>query len=184
MISPRWTWLIVLTLAGVSALLLADRAEAQSAYFPLTPCRAVDTRAGTPDPLQNGVARNFAIAGSCGIPVAATAVAFNFTVTQATGAGFLTVFPQGTTQPAASLLQFGPGQSTIVSNAATLALGSGNGGVTANATIPSGGTVHLIINVYGYYQPFSITISTMTPGGRASWPSPSSSSRRSRISGG
>jgi hypothetical protein len=145
-------WLLALTLAGVSAMLLAERAEAQANYFPLTPCRITDTRQPSDAPaLQGGVPRNFAIAGTCGIPSTATAVAFNFTVTQASSAGFLTVFPQGSSQPTASLLQFGPGQSTVVSNAATLALGSGN--ITAAATtVPDGGSVHLIINIYGYYE--------------------------------
>jgi len=149
-------WLVTFLFVGVSMLLLAHHAEAQLNYFPLTPCRVVDTREpvgpfGGPA-LFGGASRDFFIAGTCGVPVAAQAVVFNFTVVGATGPeGFLTVYPQGTALPVAALLEFGPGQSGVVSNSANLALSAG-GGISAFVS-NSGGTVHLIINVYGYFAP-------------------------------
>ena len=151
-------WLVAFLLVGVSTLLLAHHAEAQLVYFPLTPCRLVDTRlpdgpTGGPA-LIGGTSRDFTITGACGVPATAQAVAFNFTVVGATGPeGFLTVYPQGTALPVAALLEFGPGQSTVVSNSANLAL-SVDGAISAFVS-NSGGTVHLIINVYGYVHPGS-----------------------------
>jgi hypothetical protein len=149
-------WLVAFLFVGVSTLLLAHHAEAQLSYFPLTPCRVADTREpGGPyggPALFVGTSRDFVIAGTCGVPVSAQAVAFNFTVVGATGPeGFLTVYPQGTALPVAALLEFGPGQSGVVSNSANLELSAG-GAISAFVS-NSGGTVHLIINVYGYFAP-------------------------------
>ena len=151
-------WLVAFLFVGVSTLLLAHHAEAQLFYFPLTPCRLADTRLpvgayGGPA-LVGGASRDFTITGVCGVPATAQAVAFNFTVVGATGPeGFLTVYPQGTSLPLAALLEFGPGQSAVVSNSANLAL-SVDGAISAFVS-NLGGTVHLIINVYGYFHPGS-----------------------------
>ena len=151
-------WLVAFLFVGVSTLLLAHSAEAQLSYFPLTPCRIADTRNpvgsnGGPA-LVGGTSRDFTITGVCGVPATAQAVAFNFTVAGATGPeGFLTVYPQGTALPVAALLEFGPGQSGVVSNSANLAL-SVDGKISAFVS-NVGGTVDLIINVYGYFDPGS-----------------------------
>jgi hypothetical protein len=147
---------LVLLLGLVSGLLLTRQAEAELSYFPLTPCRLVDTR-DAPGPsggpaLVGGTTRAFTISGVCGVPPAAQAAALNFTVVGATGPqGFLTVFPTDTSLSSAALLEFGPGQSTVVSNSANLAL-SFTGAISAFVS-NVGGTVHLIINVYGYFAP-------------------------------
>ena len=81
--------------------------------------------------------RTFGIAGQCGIPVTATAVAFNFTVTQPTVLGDLRTVPGGGTLPLVSTLNWRPGQTRA-----------------NNAGVPLGpsGTVHFIIDVNGYFQ--------------------------------
>src|SRR5262249_26271489 len=46
-------------------------------FVPVTPCRVIDTRSGSP--IAAGTTRNFLIAGGCGVPFGpATAVAINF----------------------------------------------------------------------------------------------------------
>ena len=37
-------------------------------FYPLTPCRIIDTRGGDDGPLQKGVERDYTMAGQCGIP--------------------------------------------------------------------------------------------------------------------
>ncbi len=118
----------------------------------LVPCRVADTRDedgpyGGPS-LDGGSARAYVIAGKCGIPTTAQAVAFNFTVTGATDPGFLRIFPGAPPVPLTSALNYQAGQ--VRGNNAILALGpSGDVIVLVDQ---AQGTVDLIIDVYGYFQ--------------------------------
>jgi len=102
-------------LAGL-ALLLTEAARATVAgpysFFPLTPCRVIDTRnpvgpQGGPSLAANTV-RSFAIinVNSCGVPTTAKAAAINITAIQATDAGDLRVFPYQSPVPLASVINF------------------------------------------------------------------------------
>jgi hypothetical protein len=120
-------------------------------FIPVTPCRVADTRVGFgfsgqygPPFMAGGVPRSFMIWGQCGIPVGATAVSFNFTVTNTAGAGFLLVFPEGGAPPNVSTLNYVASQT--IANAAVVPLGSG--GLTA---IPGVSGFNLLIDVNGYY---------------------------------
>jgi hypothetical protein len=62
-------------------------------YHTITPCRSADTRSTAQPALAAGASRSFQIGGECGIPEDASAVAFNFTITQPTAAGDLRIFP-------------------------------------------------------------------------------------------
>ncbi len=122
-------------------------------YFPLTPCRIVDTRNangvnGGPV-LGSGGQRDFAIRGNCGVPLTAKAITMNIvTVTPANG-GYLTVWPSGTSRPLAATMNFA---------ATDVALGNGAiMGVSANSQDlsvynGSNGTAHIVIDVSGYFQ--------------------------------
>jgi hypothetical protein len=121
-------------------------------FYALAPCRVADTRNapgpyGGP-PLAGGASRSFVLAGRCGIPPTATAVSFNFTVTQPAAAGDLRVFPGGAALPLVSALNWSPGQTRA--NNAVGALGS-SGDVTVRVDQTSG-TVQLVIDVNGYFQ--------------------------------
>ena len=80
-------------------------------FYPLTPCRVLDTRnangpLGGPY-LKSGVERDFPVQSSdCNIPDPAAAYSMNFTVVpyQNQPLGYLTVWPQGGTQPVVSTL--------------------------------------------------------------------------------
>jgi hypothetical protein len=122
------------------------------AYFTLAPCRVADTRSpigpyGGPA-LAANADRTFVIANQCGVPLAARAVAFNFTVTQPTALGDLRVVPAGVGLPLVSVMNWRPGQTRA--NNAIVSLGPA-GDIVAHVDQASG-TVHFIIDVNGYFQ--------------------------------
>ncbi len=73
------------------------RSTVATRFFPLTPCRVIDTRVGNGQlggpALAAQARRNFPIAGVCGVPAAAVAISANLTVTDNGGSGDLVVFP-------------------------------------------------------------------------------------------
>jgi glucose/arabinose dehydrogenase len=116
------------------------------------PCRVLDTR-DPPGPwglpaLAAGTDRTFVIAGRCGIPAGARAVAANLTATLAAADGNLIVFPQGAAPPLTSAINFRAGQTRA--NNAVLMLGPG-GDIVVRCSMPSG-SVHLIVDVTGWFQ--------------------------------
>jgi hypothetical protein len=117
-------------------------------FFTLPPCRVFDTRSGAP--LSHNVERVFTVGGTCGIPAGARAVAANVTVTQATATGHLTLFPGNLPPPAVSTLNFSIGQ-TRANNAVLSLATDGDGDIRGLAVIP-GGTVHVIVDVVGYFE--------------------------------
>ncbi|HEX2831647.1 MAG TPA: PQQ-dependent sugar dehydrogenase [Thermoanaerobaculia bacterium] len=114
-------------------------------YHALVPCRVVDTRGGTP--LSDGT-RNFAIAGNCGIPITASAVAIIITAVSPTTNGYLESYPAGYTRPNTSTLAIRANR-TRASN--TIAALGTNGEITVTTSI-GGGTAHLIVDVVGYFE--------------------------------
>jgi uncharacterized repeat protein (TIGR03803 family) len=121
-------------------------------FYPLTPCRVVDTRLANGDLggpyLQGGQQRSFPVLEStCGIPNSAQAYSFNFTAIPRTRSlGFLTVWPEGQPQPLVSTLNDPTG--TIVANAAIVPAGM-SGGITVYPTDDT----DLAIDVNGYFAP-------------------------------
>lgn len=131
------------------------------AFFPLTPCRVVDTRHGNGGQLQAGVERDFPIPGTCGIPSNAQAYSFNITVVPPGSVAYLTVWPAGQTRPLVSTLNDGTG--TIVANAAIVPAGS-----EGQTAVYSSNNTDLLIDVNGYYAPASsapnpLSLYTVTP---------------------
>ncbi len=128
------------------------RVDTPTGFFTVAPCRIIDTRnAGGPlggPALVAGVDRTFTLAGACGIPASAKAVSVNIAVTAPTAAGNLRLHPGGTAVPLISSINYAAGQTR--SNNAVLAL-SGTGQVAAFPAQASG-TVHLILDVNGYFQ--------------------------------
>jgi YVTN family beta-propeller protein len=117
-------------------------------FFPLTPCRIVDTRNGDGGMLKAGVERDYTIPGNCGVPSTATAYSFNVTVLpSAGGLDYLTVWPKGETQPVVSTLNDNTG--TIVANAAIVPAGSQN----ATAFYANSNSTNLLLDVNGYFAP-------------------------------
>jgi len=133
------------------------------AFFPITPCRAADTRNG--QFLPGGQEADFPIIGLCNIPSVAAAYSLNFTALpyQQQELGYLTVWPAGQTQPFVSTLNSPTGE--VVANAALV--GAGSDPVGDVAVYPLNDT-DLIIDVDGYYAPISsapggLSLFTLTP---------------------
>jgi subtilisin family serine protease len=123
-----------------------------SSLFTVAPCRVADTRnaegpSGGPA-LVGGTIRTFPVAGICGIPPTASAVALNLAVVMPSDGGDLRVFPAGGVAPLASSINFRPG--IIRANNAIIALPD-SGQISIQCDMPSGGT-HFFFDVYGYFQ--------------------------------
>ncbi len=125
------------------------------AFYPITPCRAVDTRQ-TAGPyggpiMASGQTRQFAIGNAvCNVPGTARAIAANYTVVPSSPLSFLTTYPSDVTQPLVSTLNAPTG--TVVANAALVPL-SANGAVNVFVT----DTTHVVIDIAGYFAPPSAT---------------------------
>src|SRR5262249_4595209 len=127
------------------------RMNTASAFYTLTPCRAIDTRLA-PGPLGGPalaaeIDRTFTLAGACGIPATARAVAANIVVIEPPAAGSLRFYPARASVPLATSITYAAGQ-TRSSNAIV--------GLSAGAftvfTAQGSGSVHLLLDVTGYFQ--------------------------------
>ena len=121
-------------------------------FEPITPTRILDTRDGTGTvggataPIGPSGAIDVAVTGVAGIPADATAVVMNVTYTEATAAGFITVWPSGLPRPVVSNLNTMPGGTQP--NLVTVKLGT-----TGKVSIfNSAGTTHVVADVAGYYR--------------------------------
>jgi hypothetical protein len=121
------------------------------AYYPLTPCRVVDTR-NPPGPLggpylQGGTERDFPVLDSPCIPSGVNAVAYSINVTvlpRNRTLGYLTVWPAGQERPIVTLLNDSTG--TIMSNAAVVPAGTGG----AISVYPTDDT-DLVVDINGFF---------------------------------
>ena len=137
-------------------------------FYPLTPCRIVDTRNPNGDlggPFLTGSQeRDFPILESSCIPNGVSPSAYSFNVTAVPHPahqrlGFLTVWPVGQPQPVVSTLNNPTG--TNVANAAIVTAGT-NGAV---AVYPNNDT-DLLIDINGYFgtsTPSGLSLYTLTP---------------------
>ncbi|MGA8026598.1 MAG: chitobiase/beta-hexosaminidase C-terminal domain-containing protein [Bryobacteraceae bacterium] len=134
------------------------------AFYPLRPCRIVDTRKaagplGGPY-LQGSVVRAFPVlSSSCSIPASAQAYSLNFTAVPHGALGYLTVWPTGETQPTVSTLNAPTGVATA--NAAIVPAGS-----SGNISVFASNNTDLVIDVNGYFAPPAsggLSLYTLTP---------------------
>ena len=93
---------------------------------------------------QAGTITEVQIADRVSIPADATAIVLNVTVTEAQGAGFVTVYPCGTPIPTASNLNYVAG-STIAN------LVISKVGTDGNVCIYNSEGTHLVVDVDGYF---------------------------------
>jgi hypothetical protein len=89
-----------------------------------------------------------AIAGKCGVPASARSVAVNITAVTPASAGYITAFPAGRVAPLAAVLNLGAG----LTRASQATLGLGDEGSLALRTIQPSGSVHVVIDVAGYFE--------------------------------
>ena len=124
-------------------------APAGAAFHPIDPVRLVDTREdrGVAGAFGPGRSATFAATGQLGIPTSGvTGVVLNVTATQPTVESYLTVWPAGVPRPVASSVNFRAGDT--VPNLVTSGVGT-DGRV---AVFNEKGTVHVIVDVVGWYD--------------------------------
>lgn len=122
-------------------------------FYPLTPCRLVDTRGpagawGAPR-MAAGETRVFELGGRCGVPPEATALALNVTVVGADSPGFVTLFEAGAARPASSTANFQAGVTRA--NNAFVKLTGYPPSLAAYCGAGSGG-FDLLLDVTGYFR--------------------------------
>src|SRR5579864_5766797 len=131
---------------------LATTNPAALTFYPVTPCRLVDTRnaagpLGGPS-LAANTPRTFPIqSGSCSLPANAQAYSLNFTAVPPGALGFLTVWPAGQTQPGISTLNAPAGTQPIVTANAAIVPAGTSGGISVFAS----NNTDLVIDVNGYF---------------------------------
>ena len=146
----------VLAVSTASSLAAGTTAQ-RSVLVPIVPCRLADTRPN-PDnvgtrstPLQAAESHVFQVSGhngNCDIPTTATGVSGNVTIDHPTAASYLTVFPADVPRPLSANLNW-TAASSPTPNQVTVGLSAqGAIGVYNNA-----GTVDVIIDIVGYYEP-------------------------------
>ncbi len=120
-------------------------------FHPQAPVRIQDSRSGSQvGPYSTawgqGVTRNVTVTGlPADVPTNATAVLLNVTVTGTTGSSFLSIWPDGVSQPLASSLNWQPGWT--IPNAVTVKVGTA-GRIKVFNNIA---TAHVVADVAGWY---------------------------------
>ncbi|HWM91815.1 MAG TPA: right-handed parallel beta-helix repeat-containing protein [Thermoanaerobaculia bacterium] len=117
--------------------------------YTIQPCRILDTRPSAV--LVSQVPRFVQVAGLCGVPSTARAVVLNVTVVSPGGAGNVSLWPADLPWPLASMVSFSAGQTRGSSALVGLAT-DGGGDLAALAFVSGSGTVHLVVDVSGYFE--------------------------------
>jgi len=119
----------------------------------VAPCRAVDTRSVTGptggSPLPPSSTQSLTVASPCGVPSSARAVSINLTVVSPTAPGFVTIYPGNGLPGLTSAINFTAGATRANSAVAPLSTD-----VTGKIGVLNGsaGTVHVIVDVTGYFE--------------------------------
>jgi hypothetical protein len=175
MITFRYRTLMVFA-AGLAVALIgvfafqswrADAApgDNDTTFIPITPCRLLDTRPQTEfnvGPRSTPIGENSPVTFTawdsgdddslCQIPSSATAISTNTTIVNPTTPSFLKLYPADAALPGTSNLNYVAGQSATP-NAVTIPLSPSGTFNVYNRF----GTVHVIIDVNGYYAKTSLT---------------------------
>ena len=130
-----------------------------SLYYPLQPCRVLDTRSGGGGTFAPNTTRDYQVAGTgaafaaqggkpngCGIPTNATGSESSITAVAPTGNGFTRVWPTDASSPKATFLNYTRNQGTTNTGALTLAP------TTPDLRLKNfAGPTDYVIDTQGYY---------------------------------
>ena len=126
-------------------------------FIAIAPCRLADTRDATfpagygPPLLSTSVPRDFTFAGRCGIPLNAQAVSANVTATEGSLPGYVSFYPADAASTGTSVVHFGAGKTRASCTIIKLS-DDGTGHARLEATVPTGGTTHVVVDVSGYFD--------------------------------
>ena len=116
--------------------------DAKSIPVSITPKRLVDTRNTGSRPDEHEVI-TVKVAGTSGVPAAATGALVTVTVTDPIDAGYVTLWPCGQAKPTASNLNYRAGE--VVANSAIVRLGTGGA-----ICVASSAAAHTVVDLTGY----------------------------------
>lgn len=149
MLTARRQLLLVafLLLSAMPAL-----ADGPFRFYPITPCRLVDTRSGYGGILNALSTRTFTVQGVCGVPAGAKAAALNVTVFQPGATGHLRVYPSNVATPNISTINFQSGNT--IANGAVVSLAPTTPDLAVYTYLTNNAAqTHMIIDVTGYFAP-------------------------------
>ena len=117
-------------------------------YYPMQPCRLLDTQAAPDAHEFSGVLDVDVVGGPCNVPATARAYSLGVTAIPTPGGslGYMTLWPLGQAQPLVATLNSPNG--AVVANAAIVPAGS-SGSVSIYVTDPT----HLVLDINGYFAP-------------------------------
>ncbi|MFY9822508.1 MAG: hypothetical protein WAM82_14075 [Thermoanaerobaculia bacterium] len=150
----------LLGLALLLATTLPALADGPFQFFPVAPCRVVDTRNaastnGGPA-LTANVTRRFRMQGNCGVPVGAKAVSLNVTIVQPGSAGWMGVYPasgfSGTSTINFSAGEFALANGAIVPVSAVVASTDLDLAVFWSNYSGTAPTANVLLDITGYFQ--------------------------------
>lgn len=137
---------------------------AAGTYYPVDPARILDTRSGNGAPTGQvgaGGVVHLQVTGRGGVPASGvSAVVLNVTVTGATAASYLTVWPEGGSRPLVSNIDFPAGWTGA--NSTTVPVGTGGKVDIFNFS----GKVSIIADVVGYYAKDDTVLASQGLGGQ------------------
>jgi hypothetical protein len=151
---------LFLAVAAIVSSASAAFADGPFQFYSVTPCRIADTRnqigvTGGPA-LSHGAVRNFPIHNQCGVPggpTGAKAAVLNVTIVGPSNFGHLTIWPFNTAVPLVSTINFSAGEAALANGAIVPLTNDPSFNVSVSPAIGGGtGSVHLIIDVTGYFQ--------------------------------
>lgn len=151
---------LALSASGAAVEVILDSAGyfdllAPLQFYPITGCRALDTRTSGGGPLTGaGSIRLVDLQTPCGVPAGAAAAVVNLTVISPSAAGHLVAFPAGASLPGTSFLNFNAGEPALA-NGGIVGLANVNGGPTSLSLVagglPASEHTDVIVDVFGYY---------------------------------
>ena len=145
----RWAVGLALTvplaLAVSQSWIAHATAPVQSAFTPITPFRALDSRFTPSMHLSPGhESETWQVTGGS-VPSGATAIVLNLTVVNTNATTFLTVWPDGVSEPGTSNIDVLAGKTTST----TVVVGLSSAGVVDIANVA--GSADIILDYFGYY---------------------------------
>jgi hypothetical protein len=144
-------------LAAAAVVVTEASALGPYQYFPVSPCRVVDTRrpvgpTGGPSLVSLGTRSFPMVGGPCGVPATAKAVTLNVTISDPTNPGYLIVYPYNITQPLVSTINWDAGEYALANGAVVPLTTDPSFNLSIFAELYGGGTVNAILDVTGYFQ--------------------------------
>ena len=133
--------------AYLQSLILPPEIGPPSSFFTVPACRLVDTRVSAA-PMSAGEDRVFAAAGHCAIPPTAKTIAVNAVAVASSAVGNLRFYPPDRPAPGTAALTYPPGGTR--GSFALIALDES--ARFAARAVQASGTVHLVIDVMGYFE--------------------------------